>query len=205
MTARAVIIAFAAASAILAPAAGALAQASPDPAAVRAGAYKLESSHARVVWRVNHMGLSEWFGDFSHATGAAHLDPHDPAANSVEISIPAGSVSTTNGVLDGELKSSAWFDAAAFPAITFKSTAVKIDGPGKAEVLGDLTLHGVTRPVALRVTFHGAGLNALSRRYTVGFDATTSIKRSDFGVKAYLPAIGDDVDIEISAPFEKQD
>jgi polyisoprenoid-binding protein YceI len=175
----------------------------PDPSAVPAGAYKLEPTHARILWQVSHMGLSEWFGDFALPTGTATFDPKNPAADKVDITINTASVSTTNAVLDGELKAADWFDAAQFPTITFKSTQVTPTGPGTADVTGDLTLHGVTKPVTLKVKFRAGGLNMMDKAYTAGFDATTAIKRSDFGVKKYVPLIGDDVQITISAPFEK--
>ncbi|MEI9889965.1 MAG: YceI family protein [Caulobacteraceae bacterium] len=209
------ILAFAAVSALsILPAlailpAQALAQAAAGPAstpaAVQAGAYKLETNHARIVWQVSHLGFSEWFGDFSGATGTATFDPKSKAGagDAVSISIPVDSVTTTNAKLDGELKSPAWFDAAQFPVIAFKSTKVTTTGLATADVTGDLTFHGVTKPVTLKVKFRASGVNPLTKRFTVGFDATTEIKRSDFGVKTYVPLVGDDVQITISAPFEK--
>jgi polyisoprenoid-binding protein YceI len=175
----------------------------PDPSAVPAGAYTLEPTHARIVWQVTHMGLSEWFGDFALPTGTATFDPKNPAADQVDITIKVASVSTTNTTLDGELKAADWFDADKFPTITFKSTQVVPTGPGTADVTGDLTLHGVTKPVTLKVKFRAGGVNVLDKAYTIGFDATTAIKRSDFGVSKYVPMVGDDVQITISAPFEK--
>jgi polyisoprenoid-binding protein YceI len=187
---------------------GVLAQGMPmpstDPSSVLPGAYKLESSHARIVWRVSHMAFSEWYGDFAGATGTAVFDPKAPSVSSVDISIPTASVTTTNAILDGELKSPAWFGADAYPTITFKSTTVVPTGPGTADVIGALTFHGVTKPVTLKVKFRAAGFNGMTKRFTAGFDATAAIKRSDFGVKTYVPMIGDDVEINISAPFEKQ-
>jgi polyisoprenoid-binding protein YceI len=174
------------------------------PASVQPGAYKLEPTHARILWQVSHMAFSEWFGDFSGAAGTAVFDPTTPAANRIDISIPVASVTTTNATLDGELKSPAWFDAAKYPTITFKSTGVVATGPGAADVTGDLTFHGVTKPVTLKVKFRAAGVNGMTKHFTAGFDALAEIKRSDFGVKAYVPLIGDDVQIVISAPFEKQ-
>ena len=176
-----------------------------DPSAAQAGAYKLEGTHARVVWQVSHLGFSEWFGDFSHATGTATFDPKSKAGagDTVNISIPVASVTTTNTTLDGELKSADWFDAAKFPTITFKSTKVMTTGLATADVAGDLTFHGVTRPVVLKVKFRAAGENPMTKHYTVGFDASTEIKRSDFGVNKYAGMLGDDVQITISAPFEK--
>lgn len=196
------------AAALLALPVAAFAQGAPaislDPSTVQPGAYKLESSHARIVWQVSHLGLSEWFGDFAGPTGAATFDPKNPAADAVDIVVPVASVTTTNATLDGELKSAAWFDAAKFPTIAFKSTHVARTGPTTADVTGDLTFHGVTKPVTLKVKFRADGVNGMTKRFTVGFDAVTEIKRSDFGVAAYVPLVGDDVQITISAPFEKQ-
>ncbi len=181
----------------------ALAQtASTDPTTVQAGTYGLDATHARVAFSVDHMGFSTWYGDFAGVTGGLTLDPKNIAASKLDISIPAASVTTTNARVDGELKD--WFEAAKYPAITFRSTAVTQTGKASAKVTGDLTFHGVTKPVTLDVTFHGAGANMMTKAYTVGFDATGSLKRSDFGVSKYVPVVGDKVDLFISAPFEKK-
>ena len=184
----------------------ALAQMAPntDPAAVQAGAYKLESSHARILFSVSHMGFSTWYGDFSGAAGSLTLDPRNAAADALEVTIPVASVSTTNTVLDGELKAPDWFDAAQFPTISFKSTKVTLTSATTAQVTGDLTFHGVTRPVTLDATFKASGANIMTKAFTIGFEVKGHIKRSDFGVKKYVPLIGDDVDLIISAPFEKK-
>ena len=102
------------------------------------------------------------------------------------------------------MKSPAWFDAAQFPTIAFHSTAVTQTGPNTAKVTGDLTFHGVTKPVTLDVKFRVSGLHPMTKAYSIGFDAKGSLKRSDFGVKTYVPVVGDDVDLIISAPFEKK-
>lgn len=175
-----------------------------DPAAVQAGAYTLETSHARVLFATSHMGFSTWYGDFTGATGTLSLDPKNIAAAKLEVTIPTASVTTTNAKLDEELKSPAWFDAAQYPTITFKSTKVTPTGPNTAQVTGDLTFHGVTRPVTLDATFKASGVNPMNKAYTVGFEVKGALKRSDFGVKTYVPLIGDDVDLTISAPFEKK-
>jgi len=189
----------------LAAAGGVFAQSAvnTDPAAVTAGDYKLETSHARVLFATSHMGFSTWYGDFTGATGTLSLDPKNVAAAKLEVSIPTASVSTTNTVLDGELKSAQWFDAEKHPTITFKSTKVTQTGAGTAKVDGDLTFHGVTKPVSLDAKFYGSGVNPMSKAYTVGFEVSGKLKRSDFGVNTYVPLIGDDVTLTISAPFEK--
>ncbi len=181
-----------------------LAQATVDPGSVKSGTYALETSHARVVFSLTHMGFSTWYGDFSGSTGTLNIDPKVPGAAKLDITIPTGQVTTTNAIVDRELKSPGWFDAEKYPAITFHSTSVVSTGPTTAKVTGDLTFHGVTKPVDLDVTFKGAGTNPLSRAYTVGFDARGSLKRSDFGVSKYVPMVGDQVELMISAPFERK-
>jgi polyisoprenoid-binding protein YceI len=173
-----------------------------DPAAVQAGAYDVEPLHTRVLFSVSHMGFTTWYGEFTNVSGSLNLDPKKPADSALEIHIPVGTVSTTNAKLDGELKSDQWLDATQFPEMVFKSTKITETGKGAGKVTGDLTLHGVTKSVTLAVKFNGAGTNPLDKKYTAGFEVSGKIKRSDFGVKTYVPLIGDDVDLIISAGFE---
>ncbi|GAA0544431.1 polyisoprenoid-binding protein YceI [Rhizomicrobium palustre] len=184
----------------------AFAQAAPntDPANVVPGQYQLESSHARVLFAVNHMGFSTWYGDFYGATGNLSLDTKNPAAASLEISIPTASVLTPNDKLNGELKSADWFDVQKFPTITFKSTKVSLTGKATADVTGTLTFHGVSKPVTLHAAFLASGTNPMSKAVTVGFEVKGVLKRSDFGVGKYVPLVGDEVELTISAPFEKK-
>jgi polyisoprenoid-binding protein YceI len=185
--------------------AAALAQtpSNPSPEAVTPGAYTVEGSHTRILFSVSHMGFTTWYGNFTGATGTLVLNPKTPSESKVDVTIPTASITTTNEKLDGELKSPQWLGADAYPTITFHSTKVVQTGPRSADVLGDLTLHGVTRPVVLKARFNGAGVNPLDKAYTAGFEASGVIKRSDFGVKTYVPLIGDDVELIISAGFEK--
>ena len=175
-----------------------------DPNAVQAGAYKLETSHARVVFSLSHMGFSTWYGDLPGATGSLSLDPKAPATAQLDVTIPVANVVTTNAKVDEELKSKGWFDAESYPTITFHSTNVTVTGPNTAKVTGDLTFHGVTKPITLDATFKASGTNMLTRAFTIGFEVRGKLKRSDYGVKTYVPLIGDDVDLMISAPFEKK-
>lgn len=179
--------------------------ADPSPNAVEAGTYEVETSHTRVQFAVSHMGFSDWYGDFTGVTGTLVLDPKAPANATVDVTIPVASVSTTNATLDGELKDESWFDAEQYPTIRFVSTKVTPKGDRGASITGNLTFHGVTRPVVLDATFLASGVNPMTKKETVGFNATTSLKRSDFGVETYLPLIGDEVDLRISAAFEKTD
>jgi polyisoprenoid-binding protein YceI len=171
---------------------------------VPAGTYKVESRHTLALFSINHLGFNQFYGTIPNATGTLTLDPANAAADKLDVSLPVAAISTTNTVLDGELKDPTWLDAAKYPEIHFTATKVTKTGARTALITGDLTLHGVTRPVTLNATFGGAGTNPLTKAYTVGFAATGSIKRSDFGVTKYLPLIGDAVELTITAAFEKQ-
>lgn len=178
--------------------------ASSNPAEVKAGTYTLETSHARVLFAVDHMGFSTWYGDFYGATGELALDPAKLADAKLSVTIPVASVATHNAVLDGELKSADWFDAEKFPTITFTSTKVTVTSATTAKVEGNLSFHGVTKPVTLDAKFKASGTNPMSKAVTIGFEVSGKLKRSDFGVGKYVPLVGDEVSLIISAPFEKK-
>ena len=174
----------------------------PDVSRVAAGTYAADPGHTQVAWRVDHLGFSLYNGIFGGATGTLTLDPARPAAAAVAVEVPVAGVVTTVPALNDHLKSPDFFDAAKFPTVTFKSTSVTVSG-SHATIAGLLTLHGVTRPVTLDARFVGAGTNPLSKKPTIGFVATTAIKRSDFGMTFLAPALGDTVDLTINAAFER--
>ena len=176
-----------------------------DPAQIQAGTYAVDPAHTQVGWRVSHMGFSNYAGGFSDVSGTLELQPKNPAASKLSVKIPVASVTTTSAKLTDELKGDQWLDAAKFPDMTFVSTKVVPAGKDHAKVTGDLTLHGVTKPVTLDVTLVGAGVNPLSKKVTVGFEATGTLKRSEFGVKTYVPLIGDELHLTIAGAFEKQE
>ncbi len=184
----------------------ALAQTPPthDPARVEGGSYKVDPNHTQVMFSVSHMGFSTYTGTFSGADGELTLDPKTASASALKVSVPVKSVMTTSTKLDEELRSADWLDAGQFPDMTFVSTKVTPAGKGKAKVTGDLTIHGVTKPATLEVSFVGAGVNPLDKKYTVGFEAKGDVKRSDFGVKKYVPLIGDTLHLSIAGAFEHQ-
>ena len=185
----------------------ALAQTPPtrDPAQIQAGTYAVDPGHTQVGWRVSHMGFSNYAGGFSDVSGTLELQPKNPAAAKLSVKIPVASVTTTSAKLTDELKGDQWLDAAKFPDMTFVSTKVAPEGKDRAKVTGNLTLHGVTKPVTLDVTLVGAGVNPLSKKVTVGFEASGTLKRSEFGVKTYVPLIGDDLHLTIAGAFERQE
>jgi polyisoprenoid-binding protein YceI len=179
-------------------------QANTVAAQAQAGNYAIDPSHTLVRFTVDHFGISEFFGTLPGATGTLSLDPKSLAATKLDVSVPVASVSTTNKTLDEELVSADWFDAAKYPTMRFVSTKVVKTGAGTADVTGNLTLHGVTRPVTLKATFKAAAINPMKKVYTLGFNATGTIKRTEFGVSKYAPLVSDDTQIAITAAFEKQ-
>ena len=175
-----------------------------DPAKVESGAYAVDPNHTQVMFKVSHMGFTAYHGDFNDVSGTLNLEPKSPEKSSLDVKVATASVLTKSAKLTDELKGDQWLDAAKYPDITFKSSKVVKTGAETAKVTGDLTLHGVTQPVTLDARFIAAGTNPLSKAYTAGFEISGKIKRSDFGVKTYVPMIGDEVDLVISGAFEKQ-
>jgi polyisoprenoid-binding protein YceI len=174
-----------------------------DPARVEAGTYMLDKAHTQVNWQVNHFGFNDYFGLFGDITGSLNIDPANPSAAKVDIEIPIASVATSSSGLTGHLKTPDFFNLEKFPTARFVSTSVTVDG-NKAMIKGDLTMLGVTKPVELETAFEGAGTNPMSKKATIGFHAKTTIKRSDWGMTKYVPMVGDEVKLRISAAFEKQ-
>lgn len=170
----------------------------------QSGTYDVEPGHTQVGFSVLHFGFTNYLGVFSNVSGTLNLDTQHPASSKLSVTIPVDTVQTTSTKLNEELKGDQWFDTTKFPNATFESTSVRINGRNDATVTGNLTLHGVTKPETLQVHFIGAGVNALDKKYTTGFEATGTIKRSDFGVKMYVPYVSDDVQLRIAGAFEKQ-
>lgn len=178
------------------------AAAAKGAAAVQAGTYKVDAAHTQVVWSLDHMGLSKLYGMVGDMSGQLVLDPAKPQAATVKIDIPMSGLTVTSAGFAKHLTTGDLFDTAKFPTATFVSRSVTVDGE-RAVIVGDLTLRGVTKPVTLNARFYGAGPNAMSKVPTVGFSATAKLKRSEFGLGYAVPVVGDEVDLEITAAFEK--
>jgi polyisoprenoid-binding protein YceI len=175
---------------------------STSPAAVQAGSYKLDPSHSKITWSVTHFGFSTYIGQFASVNGTLKLDPKAPAADAVDVTVDTGSLGTLNAALDTHLKSKEFLDVAAFPTATFKATKVTVTGERTANIDGQLTLHGVTKPVVVQATFNQGGANPLDKKYSLGFAGSAKIKRSEFGITSYVPAISDEVTLTIEAEFK---
>lgn len=120
------------------------------------------------------------------------------------MTIPASSIKTNNDKLTEHLRGKDFFDVEKFPTLNFTSTAVKPTGKTTADIAGNITVHGVTRPVILKASFVGQGMNPMTKAATVGFTATTAIKRSDFGISYGVPMVSDEVELKITTAFEQK-
>jgi polyisoprenoid-binding protein YceI len=160
--------------------------------AFAADSYTVDPNHTFPNFSINHLGFSTLQGRFDKTSGTVMLD-RAAKTGSVEISIETASVSTGFVKRDEHLRSPDFFNAAEFPAITYKSTAMHFKGDTPSSVDGNLTISGVTKPVTLTIDAFNCGANPMSKKDECGAGASTQIKRSDFGVKFGLPAVGDDV------------
>lgn len=160
--------------------------------------YRIDPAHTQVAASWSHFGFSHPFANFGQADGAIVYDPTNVGASSVKVTLPLAGLDSTVPDLDKHLRSADFFDAEKYPTITFNSTKVEAAGEGKLRVAGELTVHGVTKPVVLDVAINGVGPHPMMKVQTAGFDATTTIKRSDFGVGNYVPAVSDEIRIRLT-------
>ena len=180
-----------------------------DPSRVTAGTYAADSAHSLVGWRVNHFGFNDYFGIFGNVSGTLTIDPANLSAAKVDVTIPIDSVVVASaGLRDHLLRAGRDGGKPDFfgpnpAAAKFVSTRVQPSG-NNATITGDLTLNGVTKPVTLQAQFTGAGKGMMNQKETVGFEGTTTIKRSDFGITTFVPMVSDEVELTITTAFEKQ-
>jgi polyisoprenoid-binding protein YceI len=159
-------------------------------------AYTVDPAHSGVTFKISHLGLSWIHGRFDELSGQFSVDRQNPANCSFELAAKTGSVDTNNQKRDDHLRSPDFFNAKQFPAITFKSTSVR-PGQDGYEVTGDLTLHGVTRPVAILLS-GGKTAEFPKGVHRTGYSAEFTIKRSEFGINKFAGAVADNVHIELS-------
>lgn len=175
------------------------------------GTYQLDKTHASVVWKVSHMGLSNYTALFTDVDAKIEFNPDNIEQSVIHASVNPDSVEThfpfpeetdfNRELATGE----AWFDANAYPTITFESTDIAMQSARKATMTGNLTMRGVTNPVTFDVTLNGAmALQPLSGKPTLGFSATTTLRRSEWEMTRHIPTVGDTVTIHIEAEFAKQ-
>ncbi|KAF1708402.1 YceI family protein [Pseudoxanthomonas sacheonensis] len=160
--------------------------------------YKIDPNHTNVLASWSHFGFSNPSLNFGQADGTIVYDADKVSASSVQVTLPLTGLSALADQFYDHLTSADWFDAAKYPSATFKSTKVEAAGEGKLKVTGDLTVKGVTKPVVLEVKLNKAGVQPLAKRAAVGFDATATVKRSEFGLGNYVPNVSDEVSLRIT-------
>lgn len=174
-----------------------------EPAALPAGSYRLDPEHAALLLKIDHLGFSQLVGRFDRFDASLEFDPDDPEAARVVATIDPASIDFDLPEFEDELRGADWFDVQRFPEARFESRSIEITGESTGRITGDLTLHGMTEPVTLDVTFNGGGDSLLTGRYTLGFAAKGTLSRSAFGLGGFAPAVGDDVTLEIHAEFQR--
>ncbi|MEI9989744.1 MAG: YceI family protein [Rhizomicrobium sp.] len=179
---------------------------STDPKQAPAGAYQIEPRHTVVLFAIPHLDLTDYYGRFEKTSGTLNFTPGAPEKSSVSVTIEMLSLNVPNSELLQELAAADVFDTAKFPQATFTSTALTRTGPASGKMTGDLTIHGVTRPVTFDVTFNGGAPSPMGPAFYLGFHATATIKRSDFGMDKmrWNSLVGDEVKLTIEALFQKQ-
>lgn len=160
--------------------------------------YKLDPTHTDVIATWDHFGFSRPSAHFGKADGTLVYDAANVAASSVQVTLPLSGLDSFTDKFDEHLRSADFFEADKFPAATFKSTKVEAAGEGKLKVTGDLTIKDVTRPVVLDVTLNKAAEHPMKKVPAIGFDATATLKRSDFGLGRFAPMVSDEVALRIT-------
>jgi polyisoprenoid-binding protein YceI len=174
--------------------AAALATAAPET-------YQLEKTHVDLLFAIDHAGFSQKHGSFRELDATLVYDAQTPTASQVKVTVKTESLDTGFAARDRDVKGPKFLETEKFPEMIFSSTKVTRTGDKTLMIEGDLTLHGITKPIALDAKLNQAAPNPFDKRPTVGFSATGTLKRSDFGIATYLPLIGDTVTITIDAEF----
>ena len=173
-----------------------------DTSELKSGTYQLDPRHSSLHMSFDHMGFSRTVGRFDAFEATLVFDKENPGAAQLTVTIDAASINTNYGELDELLTGKDFFDVEKYPEITYTSDVVYFGSDTEGQVPGTLTVHGEAGEVVLEVSFYGGAKNWITGDYTLGFAATGSFNRSDFGVKRLLPLTGDEVRFEIQAEFQ---
>lgn len=179
-----------------------------DVSRAQAGTYKTDKGHSLIGWRLSHFGFNDYFGIFGDVDGTLTIDPANPNGAKVEATIPINPIVASSGLRDHLLRDGRdggkpdFFGSKQEPA-KFVSTSVTANGT-RATIAGNLTMNGQTKPVTINAEFTGAGNSMMGNKLTLGFEGTTKIKRSEWGLGGFVPNVGDEVELQLSMAFEKQ-
>lgn len=173
------------------------------PALAKTEHYSLDPVHTRIAFQISHAGFSNPVGTFAGSTGSLDFDEHDWSSAMLDVRIPIASLNLGDSNWQKKILDRTFFDAGKFPQAHFRSTGIESTGPKTARVTGELTLHGVTRPVTLDATLNALGRHPLTLRKTIGFSATARLSRKDFGMDAWKSLVGDEVRLIIEVEAER--
>jgi len=165
--------------------------------------FKIDPQHSYVLWHISHFGFSHPSGKWM-VEGTLTLDRENPKLSKVNVTIDVAKIITGIPDLDEHLKGQLFFDVEKYPKATFVSNKVEVKSEKRAKVFGMLTVHGVSKVIALNVRLNKIGENPINNKLTVGFTGETQLKRSDFGISTLLPGLGDDVKINIELEAFKE-
>jgi polyisoprenoid-binding protein YceI len=179
------------------------AQASLSPALAQTASWQIDPAHANAQFSVSHLGISKVQGEFTNVTGTVQLDDKDVTKSVVNATIDVSTVYTRNDGRDKDLKEN-FFEVAKFPTMTFVSKSITRGADGKLQMSGDLTLHGITKPVTFAVDGPSEAIKDPWGNQRRGASATATIHRSDFGITKYAGMIGDDIAINLDMEFVKK-
>ncbi len=182
----------------------ALLLAAPAATVMAAERYRFDAVHSQVQFRVDHLGFSESEGEFHDLRGDFRFDRDDWSRSGCDVRIGVASLDMDDAAWNRRMLGADWFDAARFPEMRFRCLTVERRDDTHGRIAGELTLRGITRPVTLDLRFNRAGIHKYSLKYTAGFRATTTIRRSDFGMARYLPEIGDEIHIRLDIEGQRE-
>jgi polyisoprenoid-binding protein YceI len=175
-----------------------------DIVEIQAGEYKLDKDHAALLFKINHMGFSSYVGRFNEFDVSLDFDPNNIENSRIEAVIDMRSIDVNNPDFAATISGTAWLDTQRFPQAVFRSLFVKNTDDEQLLVRGELTFLGITKEVTMMAKLNGAANNPLTRQYTLGFAANLRFNRSEFGLKKFIPVVGDEVNIEIHSEFQRQ-
>jgi len=170
---------------------------------LKAGEYSLDKSHTTVLFKVQHLGLSTYVGRFNEFDASLDFDPQNIDQMQLEASIEMGSLDINDPSLKSDLMGRSWFYQSKYPQAKFSTLSVQLIKGNTFEFTGVLDWRGIRKPIVLTVVFNGGATNILTQKYTLGFSATGSFLRSDFGMDGFIPLVGDQINIEVYSEFQK--
>lgn len=172
--------------------------------ALKPGAYQIDPQHSTLLFKIEHLGLSTYVGRFNDFSASLAFDPANIKATRLDARVDTTSVDVDDSIVEGTLQNSDWFHSERFPQAAFTGTAIEPLGDNRFIFTGDLTLRGITKSVSFQGRFNGGATNLLTRRYTLGFTASGTINRTDFGIDRYTGLVGEEVELEFFAEFQRQ-